>query len=140
MSFRLTLLTFTTIFVLAFTSAYSSAQNPTLQTAMRDKLANAQRLLGAVVTADYAAMDRAVNGLSRITEAEVLSWQVGGPPEYRKQAMSFIRSVQGLHEAVVKRDIDAALTEYSALISSCTRCHAEVRRLRVVSFKLPAPR
>jgi hypothetical protein len=114
-----------------------TAQNPTLKTAMRDKLVNAQGLLEAVVAADYIAIDRGVNALSRITETEIASWQVGAPPEYRKQAMSFVRAVQGLHEAAAKRDIDAALTEYTALVSSCTRCHAHVRSARVVSFEAP---
>jgi hypothetical protein len=37
-------------------------------------------------------------------------------PEYRKQAMSFVRAVQGLREAAAKRDIDAALAEYTELV------------------------
>jgi cytochrome c556 len=137
MSFRLKVLALAAILVLAFAAGYSSAQNPTLKTAMRDKLVNAQPLLEAVVRADYAAIDRAANALSRISETEIASWQVGAPPEYRKQAMAFVGSVQGLHDAAAKRDINAALAEYTALVSSCTRCHAYVRSSRVVSFEAP---
>lgn len=135
MSFRLKVLALAVLLVLAFASGYSSAQNPTLKTAMREKLANTQPLLEAVVTADYAAIDRGVNALSRISETEIASWQAGASPEYRKQAMAFVRSVQGLHAAAAKRDIDAALAEFTALVSSCTRCHAHVRSLRTVSFE-----
>ena len=142
MSFRLKILALAAILMLAFAAGYSSAQNPTLKTVMREKLVNAQQLLEAVVTADYAAIDRSANALSRITETEIATWQVGASPEYRKQAMSFVRSVQGIHDAAARRDIEAALAEYTALVSSCTRCHAHIRSLRTVSFEssLPAKR
>jgi hypothetical protein len=137
-SFRLNLLALAAILVLAFASGFSSAQNPTLKTAMRDKLVNAQRLLEGVVTGDYAAIDRGANALSRISETEITSWHAGAPPDYRKQAMLFVSSVQGLHEAAAKRDINAALAAYTTLVSSCTRCHAYVRGSQVVSFEAPA--
>ena len=138
MSFRVRLLSLAA--VLAFTSAAvysSSAQNPTLKTAMRTKLLNAQPLLEAVVTADFAAITRAAGALDRISETEIVSWQANPQPEYRKQAMSFVLAVQGLREAAAKRDIDGALAEYTELVSSCTRCHAHVRRSHVVSFEAP---
>jgi hypothetical protein len=135
MPFRVKVLALAVILLLAFAAGYSSAQNPTLKTVMHEKLANAQGLLEAVVTADYAAIDRGTNALSQISETEIATWQVGASPEYRKQAMSFVRSVQGLHDAAAKRDIDAALSEYTTLISSCTRCHAHVRSMRTVSVE-----
>jgi cytochrome c556 len=104
---------------------------------MRTKLLNAQPLLEAVVTADFAAIGRLADALNRISETELVSWQVNPQPEYKKQAMSFVLAVQGLREAAAKRDIDAVLAEYTELVSSCTRCHAHVRRSRVVSFETP---
>ena len=56
MSFRFRLMALAVVLLLAFTAGYSSAQNPTLKTAMREKLANARPLLEAVVTADYTAI------------------------------------------------------------------------------------
>ena len=132
MSSRLTLLALAA--VLVFASGDSSAQNPTLKTAMRDKLVNARRLLEATVTADFGAIDRGATALSRITETEIASWQIGARPEYREQAISFLLSVQGLRDAAARRDVDAALAEYNALVASCTRCHAHVRRSRVVAL------
>ena len=126
--------------LLALASGHSSAQNPTLKTAMRDKLVNAQRLLEAVVAVDYVAIDRSAAALSRISETEIGSWQSGPQPEYLNQAMLFLSSVQGLREAAGKRDINAALTEYTGLVSSCARCHAHVRRSRVISFEIPSRR
>jgi cytochrome c556 len=137
MSVRFTLLVLGTILLLG--SGHSSAQNPTLRTAMREKLVHAQRLLGATVTADYAAISRAANALNRISDTEIASWQTGALPEYRKQAMSFLLAVEGLRDAAAKQDIETALEEYTMLISSCTRCHAHVRSARVVSYE-PPPR
>ena len=137
MSWRVKLLSLAAVLVFAFAVGYSSAQNPTLKTAMRSKLLNAQPLLEAVVTADFAAIGRSADALNRISETEIVSWQVNPQPEFKKQAMSFVLAVQGLREAAAKRDIDAALAEYTELVSSCTRCHAHVRRSRVVSFETP---
>ena len=137
MSFRFRLMALAVVLLLAFTAGYSSAQNPTLKTAMREKLANARPLLEAVVTADYTAIGRSANALNRISETEIATWQVGAGPEYRKQAMSFVLAVQGLRDAAAKRDLDSALAEYTALVASCTRCHAYVRSSRVVLFEVP---
>ena len=140
MSVRVTLLALLAAFVFASTAGYSSAQNPTLKTAMRTKLLSAQPLLKAVVAADFVAIGKSADALNRISETEIASWQVNPQPEYTKQAMSFLLAVQGLRDAAAKRDIDAALAEYTDLVSSCTRCHAHVRRSRVVSFEAPDPR
>jgi hypothetical protein len=130
---RLTVLALGATLLLA--AGHLSAQNPTLRTAMRNKLVNTQRLLEGVVTADYPAIGRSVDALSQISETEIASWQVGAPPEYRKQAVQFVSSVQALHEAAATNDLDAVLAGYTALVSSCTRCHAHMRRMRTVSFE-----
>jgi hypothetical protein len=118
---------------LLFVSGQSSAQNPTLKTAMRDKLGHTHRLLEAIVDEDYAKMARAADALGRISETEIASWQAAPSPEYVKQATSFLLSVRGLREAAAKKSLDAAAAEYTNLVSSCTRCHAHVRHYRTVS-------
>ena len=133
MSMRLTVLALGATLLLA--AGHLSAQNPTLRTAMRNKLVNTQRLLEGVVTADYPAIGRSVDALSQISETEIASWQVGAQPEYRKQAVQFVSSVQALHEAAATNDLDAVLAGYTALVSSCTRCHAHMRRMRTVPFE-----
>ena len=124
--------------VLMLASGHVSAQNPTMKTVMRAKLVNTQRLLESLVTADYTAIGRDADALSRITEMEMISWQLAVQPEYAKQATLFVLSVRGLQEAAASRNIDAAVHEYTALVSSCTRCHAHVRRAKTVSYKPPA--
>jgi hypothetical protein len=118
---------------LLFVAGHSSAQNPTLKTAMRDKLGHTHRLLEAIVTEDFAKMARAADALGRISQTEVVSWQAAPSAEYRKQATAFILSVQGLRDAVAKKSLDAAAAEYTNLVSSCTHCHAHVKHYRTVS-------
>jgi cytochrome c556 len=137
MSFRLTSLALVAALVVA--SAHASAQNPTLRTAMRDKLAHTQRLLEAVVTADYAAVGRSAEALGKISDTEIIAWQDGAQPEYRRQAALFAFSVRGLRDAARRRNIDAVLAEFTTLVSSCTRCHAHVRGSRVIAFEIPSP-
>lgn len=137
MSLRVKLLALAAVLVFAFAAGYSSAQNPTLKTAMQTKLRNAQPLFEAVVTADFNAIRRSADALNRISETEIGSWQANPQPEYRKQAMSFLLAVQGLREAAARRDLEAALTEYTELVSSCTRCHAHVHRSGVAFFDAP---
>ncbi len=116
-----------------------SAQSPTLKTAMREKLGNTQQLLEAVITVDYVGMIRSAERLSRISYAEIASWQDVSRPDYTRQAEVFLLSVKGLQEAAAVRNIDNATKEYTALISSCIQCHSTVRKARVVSLTPPAP-
>ena len=121
--------------LLLLTPGHAPAQNPTLKTLMRAKLLNTQRLLESLVTADFAGIQRDADALSRISEKEIISWQMGVQPEYAKQATYFVLSVRGLQEAAAGRNIDAALREYTTLTSSCVQCHAHVRRIKSVNFE-----
>jgi hypothetical protein len=124
---------------LTLAGAQSAAQNPTLATSMREKLVNAQLLLGAVVGGDSYEIGRSARALSRISEAEIATWQSAPPPDYANQAVRFLRAVQGLQEAARTRDLEAALAQYTALVTSCARCHAIVRRTQLISIEGGAP-
>jgi cytochrome c556 len=120
-----------------------AAQNPTLATAMRQKLANAQGLLEPIVKADYPLIARYAESLSRISETEIASWQTLAQPEYVEHATTFLLSVQGLNEAAAARNMDEVTREYGTLISSCIKCHTYVRTPRRASLagveRAPAP-
>src|SRR2546422_297076 len=111
-----------------------AAQSPTLATAMRQKLANAQGLLEPIVKADFALIARYVESLSRISETEIASWQTTAQPEYVAQATAFLLSVKGLSQAAAARNMEAVAREYGALITSCIRCHTYVRTPRRASL------
>jgi hypothetical protein len=138
MSLRMKIVTLSAAIV--FASGHSSAQNPTMKSAMRDKLVNTQQLLESVVIADFVAIGRSADALSRITDTEMISWQAAAQSEYLKQATFFVLSVRGLREAAANRDINAAMLEYTTLVSSCIRCHTHVRSSKRVSFEPPTRR
>ena len=85
--------------LLAF-AAQPASGDARMQAVMRAKLANTQSLLKAIVTADYKEIDRAALALSRISEMEIVSWQNPPKPEYTKQAMLFMSSVDDLRQAL----------------------------------------
>jgi hypothetical protein len=104
---------------------------------MRTKLTNTQVLLKAIVTTDYKEIDRAAVALTRISEAEIVSWQNPPKREYTDQAMLFMTSVDDLREASRKRDIEGVGAAYSNLITTCVHCHTYVRDARVASLVGP---
>jgi len=97
---------------------------------MREKLANAQALLGALVRGDYATMTSYADQINRIGETEIGSWQAVAQPEYLQRGKDFLLAVRGLREAAGARNMEAVTTEYAALVSSCVRCHTYVRGAR----------
>lgn len=133
MSLRFTILALG--LMLALGTSDASPQSPILRAAMREKLANTQAVLEAVVKADYPTIARYTEPLSRISETEIASWQTVAQPEYVQQAALFLLSVKGLREAAVSKNIDAVTLEYTTLISSCIRCHTYVRNSRRASLE-----
>ena len=120
--------------LLLLASGHPSAQTVSMKTLMQNKLTEAQRLLEALVAVDYAAIGRSADVLGRITETEIVSWQLAAQAEYARQATYFVLSVRGLQDAAARRNIDAAIADYTTLVSSCTRCHAHVQRVRAASL------
>lgn len=117
-----------------------SAQSLALKAAMHTKLTNAQGLLEAVVRADYERMLRYTDPLSRISEAEIASWQAVARPEYIEQATLFLMSVQRLRGSAAARDIEAAARHYTSHVSSCVRCHTYVRNSGRAALEPPSVR
>jgi len=103
------------------------AQNPLLQMAMREKLADAQGLLEGLVRGDFARMDRAAERLGRITDAEIVSWHTTASPVYSEFAQQFLLSVDGLRTAAADRNLADVLLEYTTMVTVCTNCHSYVR-------------
>lgn len=110
-----------------------------MQEIMRNKLSNTQALLKAIVTTDYKEIDRAGAGLARISEMEIVSWQNPPKPEYTKQAMLFLASVDDLREAARRHDIESVGDAYASLVGTCVHCHAYVRDARVASIDTHTP-
>jgi hypothetical protein len=129
--------------LIALVSLFAAGTQPAsgqarLREIMRTKLSNTQVLLKAIVTTDYKEIDRAAAALTRISEAEIVSWQNPPKREYTDQAMLFMTSVDDLREASRKHDIEGVGGAYSTLITTCVHCHAYVRDARVASLFRPA--
>ena len=125
--------------LLAMAATQRSTGNAQMQAIMRSKLANTQSMLKAIVTSDYAEIDRAGLALSRISEMEVVSWQNPPKPDYTAQAMLFLSSVEGLRDAARRRDLAAVGAEYSSLVATCIHCHTYVRDSRVALANRAGP-
>lgn len=107
------------------------AQNVETKRVMRQKLAQSEQALEAVVTSNWAALDRHGRALQALTQDP--GWLVLKMPEYARQSETFVQSTQELIDAAGVRDQETALRAYNGLVSSCVQCHRYVARARIVS-------
>lgn len=107
----------------------SSAQTTALGRLMRQKLEQSQGMLAAVVTSNWADLERRSEALTRITNDP--AWTVLRTPEYARQSQAFLRAAQDLVDAAKRRDLDAAPLAYTSLTLSCVQCHRYVARARI---------
>ena len=108
----------------------SADQGPQLSRVMRAKLERSQAILGAVVTSNWAALDRESRALALVVRDP--AWGAALiEPEYLRQSDAFQRALQDLIEASAKRNLEAAGNAQIALTASCVRCHLDMTRRRV---------
>lgn len=107
----------------------SSAQTPSTGRVMRDKLTHSQRILEAILTSDFALLDRESAALVRATELP--GWSVLKSPEYLRQSAAFTSAILNLREAARARDLDTASLEYVSLTLSCFQCHKHIKGARI---------
>ncbi len=105
---------------------------------MRQKLEQAQVVLGAIVVEDFESVEEAAVALARLTEAS--GWAVLRSPEYRGHSADFLRACEALAEAAGQRSIDATALEYVNLTLKCVQCHKYVRNARLATGPRHAPR
>ena len=105
----------------------------TLQTkqVMRQKLAQSQQLLAALVTSNWALLASRSRDLEALTSQP--GWDVLRLPEFNKQTAAFQRAIQALAAASKQRDQRTALTAYNGLVASCVECHNFVARSRIAT-------
>jgi hypothetical protein len=109
------------------------AQTVALNRVMRQKLIDAQSVLGAVVTTNWRELERGSRALVKATEEP--AWQVLASPEYVKQSEAFVRAANDLLDAATRRDQEAAPLAYVALTMRCVQCHRYVARARIAAAK-----
>lgn len=103
---------------------------PPLSRIMKAKLAHSQAILAAVVTSNWAVLDRESRALALIVRDP--AWTVAlTEPEYLRQSDAFSRALQDLIQASAKRDLESAANAQIALTASCVRCHVHMTRRRL---------
>jgi hypothetical protein len=117
--------------LLGWWAAPLAAQTRQTKQVMRQKLAQSQQLLAALVTSDWASLG------SRSRDLEVLTrqpgWDVLRLPEFNSHTLAFQRAIQALADASKQRDQRTALTAYNGLVTSCVECHNYVARSRIAT-------
>jgi hypothetical protein len=109
----------------------ANAQTTATMRVMRQKLVDAQGVMAAVVTSNWAELDRRSKALAKATEDP--AWVVLRSPEYAKQSEAFLRAVNDLLDTAARRDADAAPLAYVALTMRCVQCHRYVARARIAA-------
>ena len=95
------------LLVLVSTARALPGQTPSTRRVMREKLTHSQRILEAILTSDFALLDRETAALTRVTETA--PWQALRSPEYLKQSEAFLAANRALNEAAKNRDLDGAV-------------------------------
>jgi hypothetical protein len=115
--------------MLAVSVATVPAQTAATRRVMRDKLTHAQKIMEAIMTSDFALLDRESAALVRATELP--AWSILTSPEYLRQSAAFVRANQDLRDAAKARDLDAAALDYMALTLTCFQCHKHIKGMRI---------
>jgi hypothetical protein len=106
-----------------------SAQGPELRGVMQQKLSHAHKILDAVVTSDWAALDENVKAMEQLTKDP--RWMALRYPEYAQQSSAFVRAVQDLKIAASRRDLARTPDAFAALTLKCVECHRYLARARM---------
>ena len=114
---------------LGVTAQPALAQTAQTRQVMREKLELSQVLLGAVVTSNWASLDKTTKALTAVINRP--GWQVLASPEYVQQTRAFLNATQALQNAGAAREQRTALSAYNGLVASCVECHLYVARARV---------
>jgi len=114
-------------------AALWAAQTVALDRLMRVKLEHSQQLLGALVTSNWAELQRHSEELRRV--AQDPAWTVLTTPEYVGQTTAFLRASEDLIDAASRRDSEAASLAYVSMTMSCVQCHRYVARRRLAQLR-----
>lgn len=107
------------------------AQTPATGRLMREKLAHSQKILEAILTSDFALLDRESAALAQATKSQ--AWMVFFSPEYNRQSGAFLRALDDLRDAAKGMDLDGAASNYMSLTLTCFQCHRYIKNRRLAS-------
>ncbi|MEO7793095.1 MAG: hypothetical protein ABIX28_26410 [Vicinamibacterales bacterium] len=108
--------------------AATSSQAPGLRPVMRQKLTHAQKILAAVVTSDWGALES--ESLALVALTKVPAWAVLTSPEYGQHSAEFRQAIRDLHQAAARHDLEETPQAYNTVIRRCVECHRYIARAR----------
>lgn len=111
------------------------AQTPATGRLMRVKLTHSQRVLEAILTSNFALLDRESSALAEVTKSP--AWSVFFSPEYNRQSGAFLRAIDDLRDAAKAMDLDGAASNYMSLTLTCFQCHRYMKNRRLATGELP---
>jgi cytochrome c556 len=92
---------------------------------MKQKLASAERVLGALALENFDGIVKDSERLSLLTLEE--SWNVVQTPDYRRESEEFRRAADALTAAAKAKNLDGATLAYVQVTMKCVHCHKYVR-------------
>lgn len=107
------------------------AQTPATGRLMRQKLMHSQNVLEAILTSNFAMLDRESAALAEATKAP--AWKVLFSPEYNRQSGAFLRAIDDLRDAAKGTDLDGAASSYVSLTLTCFQCHRYIKNRRLAA-------
>lgn len=117
------------LLLVAMSGGLAFGQTPGTGRVMREKLGHSQKILEAILTSNFALLDRESAALAKATESP--AWTVLKGPEYMKQSEAFLKALRELSAAAKERDLDAAVERYNALTTTCFACHRRMKDKRL---------
>ena len=120
---------FLVLFLVVLPSRAVPAQTPATKRVMREKLAHSQMILEAILTSNFALLDRESAALARATEDP--AWTVLKGPEYLRQSEAFLKTLKELRDAAKDHDLDSAAERYTVLTMNCFGCHRYMKGRRL---------
>ena len=113
----------------AVSSQAGFGQTPATRRVMREKLGHSQKILEAILTSNFTLLETESTALTKVTQSP--AWTVLQGPEYLRQSEAFLKSLRELGAAARDRDLDTAVSRYTALTTSCFACHRYMKDRRL---------
>ena len=120
------------LLLVAMSSTSGFGQTPGTRRVMREKLGHSQKILEAILTSNFALLERESAALGAATKAPAWAVLLNGP-DYMKQSEAFLAALRELTSAAKDHDLDAAAQHYTTLTMTCFGCHRYMKDRRLAN-------
>ncbi|MEX2015349.1 MAG: hypothetical protein WD873_01845 [Candidatus Hydrogenedentales bacterium] len=103
-----------------------------LDTAMQEKLTEAQRLLAALAVEDFEQIEESAHALVRISLEAM--WAKPDSPTFGNLGVRFRDNANSIADMAEAENLDGATLHYLSLVMTCVECHKMVRGVEEVAW------